>query len=105
MKIKIRGANENNLKNINVDIYDGLTAITGVSGSGKTSLIFDTLYKESRRRYLEAFSNNRTDISIKPSRVDSITGIPPAIALEQNLLNRNPNSTIASAIGLIPFYN
>ena len=57
MEIKIRGAQEHNLKDIDVDIKDGLTAVTGVSGSGKTSLIFDTLYKEARRRFLEAWRN------------------------------------------------
>ncbi len=102
MEIKIRGASEHNLKNIDVDIYDGLTVVTGVSGSGKSSLIFDILYKEARRRFLEAFSVNKEEINIAPAKVRSITGIGPTIALGQNLLNRNPNSILASAMGLIP---
>ncbi len=102
MEIKIQGARENNLKNIDVDIKDGLTVVTGVSGSGKTSLIFDTLYKEARRRFLEAFSINKDDMKESPVKVKSITGLGPTIALGQNILNRNPNSILASAIGLIP---
>ncbi|MFX1293558.1 MAG: ATP-binding cassette domain-containing protein [Promethearchaeota archaeon] len=102
MKIKIRGANEHNLKAVDVDIGDGLTVVTGVSGSGKTSLIFDTLYKEARRRFLEAFAVNRDEIKQNPAKVQSITGLSPTIALGQNLLNRNPNSIVASASGLLP---
>ncbi len=104
MTIKIRGAREHNLKNINVDIKDGLTVVTGVSGSGKTSLIFDTLYKEAHRRFLEAFSVNKDEMKLNPAKVDSISGLGPTIALGQNLLNRNPNSTLASATGLIPLF-
>ncbi|MFW9998566.1 MAG: hypothetical protein ACFE9Q_01515 [Candidatus Hodarchaeota archaeon] len=102
MEIKIRGAEEHNLKNVDVDIKDGLTVITGVSGSGKTSLIFDILYKEARRRFLEAFSVSKDEIKLSPAKVRSITGLGPTIALGQNVLNRNPNSILASAIGLIP---
>jgi len=102
MVIKIRGAQENNLKNVNVDIKDGLTVVTGVSGSGKTSLIFDILYKEARRRFLEAFSVSKDEVKLNPAKVESITGLGPTIALGQNVLNRNPNSILASAIGLIP---
>jgi len=104
MKIKIQGAWEHNLKNIDVNIKDGVTAVTGVSGSGKTSLIFDTLYKEARRRFLEAFSVNKDEIKLNPAKVRSITGIGPTIALGQNLLNRNPNSIVASAMGFIPLF-
>jgi excinuclease ABC subunit A len=102
MGIKIRGAQEHNLKDIDVDIKDGLTVVTGVSGSGKTSLIFDILYKEARRRFLEAFSVNKDETKLNPAKVQSITGLGPTIALGQNVLNRNPNSILASAIGLIP---
>ncbi|MFX1566858.1 MAG: hypothetical protein ACFFCV_00665 [Promethearchaeota archaeon] len=102
MVIKIRGAQENNLKNVNVDIKDGLTVVTGVSGSGKTSLIFDILYKEARRRFLEAFSVSKDELKLNPAKVEFITGLGPTIALGQNVLNRNPNSILASAIGLIP---
>ena len=104
MEIRIRGAHENNLKDINVDIKDGLTAVTGVSGSGKTSLIFDMLYKEARRRFLEAFSVNKEEMNLNPAKVKSINGLGPMIALGQNVLNRNPNSTLASATGLIPLF-
>ncbi|MFX1418098.1 MAG: ATP-binding cassette domain-containing protein [Promethearchaeota archaeon] len=102
MKIKIRGAQEHNLKDIDVDINNGLTVVTGVSGSGKTSLIFDILYKEARRRFLEAFSVNKDELRLNPAKVHSISGLGPTIALSQNVLNRNPNSILASAIGLIP---
>ncbi|MBN1802191.1 MAG: ATP-binding cassette domain-containing protein [Candidatus Lokiarchaeota archaeon] len=104
MVIKIKGAREHNLKNINIDIEDGLTVVTGVSGSGKTSLIFDTLYKEAHRRFLEAFSVNKDEMKLNPAKVNSISGMGTTIALGQNLLNRNPNSTLASATGLIPLF-
>jgi excinuclease ABC subunit A len=104
MEIKIRGAREHNLKDVDVDIKDGITVVTGVSGSGKTSLIFDTLYKEARRRFLEAFSVSKDEMRSNPAKVDSITGLGPAIALDQNVLNRNPNSILASAVGLIPLF-
>lgn len=103
MKINIRGARENNLKNVDVDFYNGLTVVTGVSGSGKTSLVFDTLYKEARRRFMEAFISSKNQLKLTPARVDSITGLGPSIALGQNILNRNPNSTVASATGILPF--
>ena len=102
MKIQIRGAREHNLKDVDVDINDGLTVVTGVSGSGKTSLIFDTLYKEARRRFLEAFSVSKEELHLNSAKVRSITGLGPTIALGQNLLNRNPNSIVASATGIIP---
>ncbi|MFX0074065.1 MAG: AAA family ATPase [Candidatus Hermodarchaeota archaeon] len=104
MEIKIRGAQEHNLKDIDVDIKDGITAVTGVSGSGKTSLIFDTLYNEARRRFLEAFSVSKEEMNLSPAKVRSINGLGPMIALGQNILNRNPNSTLASATGLIPLF-
>ena len=102
MEIRIRGAREHNLKDVDVDIRDGLTVVTGVSGSGKTSLIFDTLYKEARRRFLEAFSVNKDEVKLNPAKVRSISGLGPTIALGQNLLNRNPNSIVASATGILP---
>jgi excinuclease ABC subunit A len=106
MVIKIRGASEHNLKNVDVDIGDGLTVVTGVSGSGKTSLVFDTLYHEARRRFLDIYSTSRPggwQRQLVPAQVESITGMGPAIAVGQNLLNRNPLSTLASASGLHPF--
>ena len=101
MKIHIEGANEHNLKDIDVDIGDGLTVVTGVSGSGKTSLVFDTLYHEARRRFQEIFSLGQR---LTPADVRSITGVGPAVAVGQNLLNRNPGSTLATASGLHPFF-
>lgn len=103
MKIRVRGARENNLKDIDVDIEDGLTVVTGISGSGKTSLVFDTMYHEARRRFLEVFNAGRSTVRLAPANVDSITGIGPTVAVGQNLLNRNPLSTLASASGIHPF--
>jgi len=104
MDIRIRGAKENNLKSQDVDIGDGLTAITGISGSGKTSLVFDTLYHEARRRFLNVFHPTSSHVRMPPANVRSITGVGPTIAVGQNLLNLNPNSTLASASGLHPFF-
>jgi len=103
MPIHIQGAAEHNLQHIDVDFPDGLTVVTGVSGSGKTSLVFDTLYHEARRRFLEIYALGSSELRLSPARVDSITGLGPAIAVGQNLLNRNPNSTLASASGMHPF--
>jgi excinuclease ABC subunit A len=101
--IHIQGAGEHNLRDIDVEFGDGLTVVTGVSGSGKTSLVFDTLYHEARRRFLEVFSLGSTGQRLSPAKVQAITGLGPAIAVGQNLLNRNPNSTLATASGLHPF--
>jgi excinuclease ABC subunit A len=103
LRIRIRGAAEHNLKNVDVEIGDGLTVVTGVSGSGKTSLVFDTVYHEARRRFQEAFAFGSPSQRLPPARVESITGLGPAVAVGQNLLNRNPNSTMATASGLHPF--
>lgn len=104
MEIKIRGASEHNLNDVDVDIGDGLTVVTGVSGSGKTSLVFDTLYHESRRRFLEVFSKGTFASKLSPANVQSVTGVGPAVAVGQNLLNRNPFSTLSTASGLHPFF-
>jgi len=103
MDIRIRGANEHNLKNIDVQFTDGLTVVTGVSGSGKTSLVFDTLHREAHRRFLDVFLYGRSGSRLAPAKVEAITGLGPTIAVGQNLLNRNPMSTLASASGLHPF--
>jgi excinuclease ABC subunit A len=97
--ISVRGAREHNLKSIDVDIpRDKLTVITGVSGSGKSSLAFDTIYAEGQRRYVEslsAYARQFLDIMGKPD-VDSITGLSPAISIEQKTTNRNPRSTVGT---------
>ncbi|UCD44313.1 MAG: excinuclease ABC subunit UvrA, partial [Candidatus Bathyarchaeota archaeon] len=103
MRIRIEGAREHNLKDVDAELGDGLTVVTGVSGSGKTSLVFDTLYHEARRRFLDAFAVGTPGSRLRPAEVRSITGLGPAIAVGQNLLNRNPNSTLATASGLHPF--
>jgi excinuclease ABC subunit A len=100
-KIRIGGACENNLKNVDVDLAEGLTVVTGVSGSGKSSLVFDTLYHEAHRRLMEVF-NFGGGLRLAPARVASLSGVGPAVAVEQNLLNRNPSSTLASFSGLHP---
>ena len=104
MKLTIRGARENNLQNIDVEFKDGLTVVTGVSGSGKSSLIFDTLNQEAQRRFQEMFTLGASRKSIPPAVVDEISGLLPTVAIGQNLLNRNPNSTVASASGLHPLF-
>jgi excinuclease ABC subunit A len=101
--IKVSGAREHNLDNIEVEFGEGVTAVTGVSGSGKTSLVFDTLYHEARRRFLETYAIGAVAERLAPANVGDISGLGPAVALGQNLLNRNPNSTLASATGLAPF--
>ncbi|MBN2532790.1 MAG: ATP-binding cassette domain-containing protein [Spirochaetales bacterium] len=103
MTIQIKEASEHNLKNISAQFTDGLTVVTGVSGSGKSSLVFNTLYHESRRRFLEVFTNITSGLRLAPAKVKQLTGIGPSIAIGQDLLNRNPNSTLASASGLHPY--
>ena len=103
LKIKVTGAKENNLKDVDIVIGDGLTVVTGVSGSGKSSLVFDTVYHEARRRFQEVFAFGSPKARVQPAQVDSITGLGPAVAVGQNLLNRNPGSTLATASGLHPF--
>lgn len=104
--IRIRGARQHNLKNIDVDIpRDKLVVITGVSGSGKSSLAFDTLYAEGRRRYIESLSTYARqflDQRAKPE-VDSIEGLSPAIAIEQRSASSSPRSTVGTATELADF--
>ncbi|MGZ9097008.1 MAG: excinuclease ABC subunit UvrA [Micavibrio sp.] len=97
--ISVRGAREHNLKNINVDIpRDTLTVITGLSGSGKSSLAFDTIYAEGQRRYVEslsAYARQFLELMQKPD-MDSIEGLSPAISIEQKTTSRNPRSTVGT---------
>ncbi|MBQ2695558.1 excinuclease ABC subunit UvrA [Candidatus Saccharibacteria bacterium] len=97
--IRVRGARQNNLKNIDVDIpRDKLVIITGLSGSGKSSLAFDTIYAEGQRRYVESLSSYARmflGVMDKPD-VDSITGLSPAISIDQKSTSRNPRSTVAT---------
>src|SRR5215471_6967188 len=97
--IRIRGAREHNLKNIDVDLpRDSLVVITGLSGSGKSSLAFDTIYAEGQRRYVEslsAYARQFLELMQKPE-VESIEGLSPAISIEQKTTSRNPRSTVGT---------
>lgn len=98
--IIIKGARVNNLKNIDVEIpRNKLVVITGLSGSGKSSLAFDTLYAEGQRRYVESLSSYARQFLGRMSKpeCDFIKGIPPAIAIEQKVSSRNPRSTVGTS--------
>src|SRR5712664_1760294 len=98
--IVVRGARVHNLKNVDFEIpHNALTLITGVSGSGKSSLAFDTIYAEGQRRYIESLSAYARQFleRIEKPDVDEITGIAPAIAIKQKNSTRNPRSTVATA--------
>ncbi len=97
--IKIRGARENNLKNIDLDIpHDTLTVLTGISGSGKSSLAFDTIYAEGKRRYVESLSSYARMFlgQINKPDIDSIDGLSPAISIDQKTTSHNPRSTVGT---------
>lgn len=98
-KIIIKGAREHNLKNIDVEIpKNKFVVITGVSGSGKSSLAFDTIYSEGQRRYVESLSAYARQFigQMKKPEVDSIEGLSPAISIEQKTTNKNPRSTVGT---------
>ena len=97
--IKIRGANEHNLKNITLDIpRNELVVLTGLSGSGKSSLAFDTIYAEGQRRYMESLSSYARQFlgQMEKPEVESIEGLSPAISIDQKSTNRNPRSTVGT---------
>src|SRR5437868_2780233 len=98
-RIVVRGAREHNLKNVDVEIpRERLVVVTGISGSGKSSLAFDTLYAEGQRRYVEslsAYARQFLEQMEKPD-VDAIEGLSPAIAIEQKTASKNPRSTVAT---------
>src|SRR5450631_4156479 len=104
--IQIRGARVHNLKNISLDIpHERLTVVTGVSGSGKSSLAFDTIYAEGQRRYVEslsAYARQFLERMEKPD-VDEIDGIAPPVAIRQKNTTRNPRSTVATSTELYDF--
>ena len=105
--IKIRGANENNLKNLNVDIpRNELVVLTGLSGSGKSSLAFDTIYAEGQRRYMESLSSYARQFlgQMEKPNVESIEGLSPAISIDQKSTNRNPRSTVGTVTEIYDYF-
>ena len=104
--VEVYGARENNLKNIDVMIpRDRLTVITGLSGSGKSSLAFDTIYAEGQRRYIETMSAYARQFlgNMERPDVDKITGLSPVIAIEQKTVSRNPRSTVGTITEVYDF--
>ena len=105
--IKIRGANENNLKNIDVDIpRNELVVLTGLSGSGKSSLAFDTIYAEGQRRYMESLSSYARQFlgQMEKPDVESIEGLSPAISIDQKSTNHNPRSTVGTVTEIYDYF-
>ena len=105
--IKIRGANEHNLKNVDVDIpRDQFVVLTGLSGSGKSSLAFDTIYAEGQRRYMESLSSYARQFlgQMEKPDVESIDGLPPAISIDQKSTNRNPRSTVGTVTEIYDYF-
>ena len=105
--IKIRGANENNLKNLNVDIpRNEFVVFTGLSGSGKSSLAFDTIYAEGQRRYMESLSSYARQFlgQMEKPNVESIEGLSPAISIDQKSTNRNPRSTVGTVTEIYDYF-
>src|SRR5918996_4773120 len=106
--IVIKGAREHNLKNIDVEIpRDKLVVITGLSGSGKSSLAFDTIYAEGQRRYMESLSSfaKRFVAHVSKPDVDFVFGLSPVISIEQKTLTSNPRSTVGTMIDIASYLN
>ena len=105
--IKIRGANENNLKHVDVDIpRNQFVVLTGLSGSGKSSLAFDTIYAEGQRRYMESLSSYARQFlgQMEKPDVEKIEGLPPAISIDQKSTNRNPRSTVGTVTEIYDYF-
>jgi len=106
-KIIIKGANEHNLKNIDVEIpRDSFTVLTGLSGSGKSSLAFDTIFAEGQRRYMESLSSYARQFlgQMEKPNVEKIEGLPPAISIDQKSTNRNPRSTVGTVTEIYDYF-
>ncbi|MBQ1546838.1 MAG: ABC-ATPase UvrA, partial [Lachnospiraceae bacterium] len=106
-KIKIRGANEHNLKNVSLDIpRDEFVVLTGLSGSGKSSLAFDTIFAEGQRRYMESLSSYARQFlgQMEKPDVERIEGLPPAISIDQKSTNKNPRSTVGTVTEIYDYF-
>lgn len=105
--IRVRGARENNLKNINIDIpRNKFVVLTGLSGSGKSSLAFDTIFAEGQRRYMESLSSYARQFlgMMQKPDVDHIEGLSPAIAIDQKTTSKNPRSTVGTVTEIYDYY-
>ncbi len=105
--IRIRGANEHNLKNVSLEIpRNQFVVLTGLSGSGKSSLAFDTIYAEGQRRYMESLSSYARQFlgQMEKPDVESIEGLPPAISIDQKSTNRNPRSTVGTVTEIYDYF-